>query len=87
MDNTITVNINNLTRKERNQPISKSKKKRKFRAMTNGEFCLKWVKIHIFCCTGEDNCPFCGVDCSRRDFKKKPFKTKDGKYIFIEVKE
>lgn len=63
------------------------KKKRKFRAMTNGEFCHKWVKIHTFCCTGEDNCPFCGVDCSRRDFKTKPYKTKDGKYILMEVQE
>ena len=62
-------------------------KMRKFRAMTNGDFCRKWAKTHICCCTGEDNCPFCGVDCGRRDFKKKPFKTKDGKYILIEVKE
>lgn len=55
--------------------------------MNNDEFCRKWVKIHIFCCTGGDNCPFCGVDCKRRDFKTKPYKTKAGKYILIEVKE
>lgn len=27
------------------------------------------------------------VDCLQGDFKKKPFKTKAGKYILIEVKE
>lgn len=50
MDNTITVNINNLTQEERNQ----IKKKRKFRAMTNAEFCNK----HKHCST----CPECKGD-------------------------
>lgn len=65
--------------------ISKSKKKRKFRAMTNGEFCSK----HKYCST----CPECNKDtyycymfmhgiCSMA-----PYKTKDGKYILIEVKK
>lgn len=45
-------------------------KKRKFRAMTNAEFFRK----------------FCGVDCGPSSFKKEPYKTKDGKYLFIEVK-
>ena len=62
-------------------------KKRKFRAITNGEFCRKWRKIHTFCSFGELVCPFCGVDCRRSSFKKQPFKTKGGKYILIEVKE
>lgn len=65
-----------------------SKKKRKFRAITNGEICRKWKEIHTFCHIGEVECPFFGVvDCRPRDFKAKPFKTKDGKYILIEVKE
>lgn len=47
------------------------KKKRKFRAMTNEEFFRK----------------FCGVVyCGPSSFKKEPYKTKDGKYLFIEVK-
>lgn len=47
-------------------------KKRKFRAMTNAEFFRK----------------FCGVVyCGPSSFKKEPYKTKDGKYILIEVKK
>lgn len=65
-----------------------SKPKRKFRAITNGEICRKWKVIHTFCRIGEVKCPFFGVvDCRPRDFKAKPFQTKDGKYILIEVKE
>lgn len=68
--------------------VGKEIKTRKFRAMTNGELCRKWKEIHIFCRNGEVECPFFGVfDCRPRDFKAKPFQTKDGKYIFIEVKE
>jgi hypothetical protein len=64
------------------------KRKRKFRAITNGEICGKWKEIHTFCRIGEVECPFFGVvDCRPRDFKAKPFQTKDGKYILIEVKE
>lgn len=48
------------------------KKKRKFRAMTNAEFFRK----------------FCGVVyCEKSSFNRKPYQTKDGKYIWIEVKE
>ena len=66
----------------------KTKPKRKFRAITNGEICSKWKEIHTFCRIGEVECPFFGVvDCRPRDFKAKPFKAKDGKYILIEVKE
>lgn len=53
-----------------------------------GEICDKWKEIHTFCRIGEVECPFFGVvDCRPRDFKAKPFQTKDGKYILIEVKE
>lgn len=64
------------------------KKKRKFRAITNGEFCCKWKEIHIFCRKDDVKCPFYGViGCRLSSFKKKPFQTKDGKYVLIEVKE
>ena len=47
------------------------KKKRKFRAMTNAEFFRK----------------FCGVVyCGPSNFNRKPYQTKNGKYLFIEVK-
>lgn len=68
--------------------LKMSKKKRRFRAVTNGEICRKWKEIHTFCRIGEVECPFFGVvDCRPRDFKAKPFQTKDGKYILVEVKE
>lgn len=63
-------------------------KKRKFRAMTIGEYCsnLNYCKKceyrhGIFC----DYSKFQGVDRERE--KGKSYKTKDGKYIFVEVKE
>lgn len=34
------------------------KKKRKFRALTNGDILDKWMKTHTFCRIGEDECPF-----------------------------
>lgn len=68
--------------------LKRSKKKRKFRAMTIGEYCRninycnKCEYRHgIFC----DYSEFQGVDRERE--KDKSYKTKDGKYIFIEVKE
>lgn len=65
-----------------------SKKKRKLKAITNGEICRKWEEAHIFCRIDDVKCPFYGVvDCRSSNFKKKPFQTKDGKYILIEVKE
>lgn len=52
------------------------------RYATNGEnytpFAV-WVNLSVH---------FFGVvECLQENFKKKPFKTKDGKYIFIEVQE
>ncbi len=65
-----------------------NKKKRKLKAVTNGEFCRKWKEAHIFCRKDDVKCPFYGVvDCRPSSFKKNPFQTKDGKYILIEVKE
>lgn len=63
-------------------------KKRKFRALTNGDIFDKWMETHTFCRIGEDECPLCDIiDCILGSFKAKPFRTKDGKYILIEVKE
>lgn len=66
-----------------------SKKKRKFRAMTVREWCIpkRCLKCEyhyaIFYCNYLE---FNGIDDKERE-KNKPYKTKDGKYIFIEVKE
>lgn len=50
-----------------------SKKKRKFRAMTVSEWCSKGI--------------FHKSEYHLNERGKMPYKTKDGKYIFIEVKE
>lgn len=55
-------------------------KKRKFRAMTHGEFCDKFKK-QGGCCIG---CPFLRVSCTK--LKYEPCKP-HGKYILVEVKE
>lgn len=67
-----------------------SKKKRKFRAMTNSEFCSTYAGGKKFDCS---NCSLYRQtdDCELvEDWElnsKKPYKTKDGKYILVEVKE
>lgn len=64
-----------------------SKKKRKFRAMTNSEFCTKWLLKHKFCKHLDGHC--CPLALSKACFKDndiQPCKV-NGKYIFIEVKE
>jgi hypothetical protein len=59
---------------------NKRKKKRKFRAMTYGEFCDKFKK-QGGCCIG---CPFLRVSCTKLKYRPcKPY----GKYILVEVKE
>lgn len=69
--------------KKRVAELEKPKKKHKFRAMTCDEFCHKYS----FC--GE--CPMYDKridDCSTPYFKGNDlFRTKNGKYIMIEVKE
>lgn len=70
--------------------LKMSKKKRKFRAMTNGEYCDKWRKNHLFCksiISGGYCCPFSPTgDCFRKSFLSKPCII-NGKYILIEVRE
>lgn len=67
-----------------------SKKKRKFRAMTNAEFCIKYAGEKNFDCSECSLFHYIG-DCELVEdwslISKKPYKTKDGKYIFIEVTE
>lgn len=77
--------------KQRVAELEKPKKKRKFRAMTIGEYCrnINYCNkceyrngIYGSLC---DYSEFQGVDRERE--KDKSYKTKDGKYILIEVKE
>lgn len=74
--------------KQRVAELEKPKKKRKFRVMTNVEFC------RIYACGKDFDCSDCSLfhhidDCELADNSnlEKPYKTKDGKYILIEVKE
>lgn len=77
--------------KQRVAELEKPRKKRKLRAMTNGKFHDFYCYNHINTCQTDDN-----SDCSIRficrmkglaGIKDRPYKTKDGKYIMIEVKE
>nr|DAG65255.1 MAG TPA: hypothetical protein [Bacteriophage sp.] len=65
-------------------------KKRKFRAMTNGEFCNKWRKNHLFCKSIVSDgycCPISPTgNCFRDSFLNEPYII-NGKYILIEVKK
>lgn len=71
--------------------VRSKKRRHKLRAMTNGEFHDFYCYNHINTCQTDDN-----SDCSIRficrmkglaGIKDRPYKTKDGKYIIIEVKE
>lgn len=67
-----------------------SKKKRKLRAMTNEEFCRTYAGDKNFDCK---DCSLyrqvyvCELSENWSLISKKPYKTKDGKYILREVKE
>ena len=65
-------------------------KKRKFRAMTNGEYCRTNVSEKHFSCLNCSLYRYQSICLLAEDWNivgKKPYKTKDGKYILIEVKE
>ena len=63
--------------------LKKPKKKRKFRVMTFGEFCYKYRVCRQ--CPMYDNITY---SCIAPYFESNdPFRTKNGKYILIEVKE
>lgn len=76
--------------KQRVAELEKPKKKRKFRVVTNAEFCDKWMKNHLFCKSIVSDgycCPISPTDnCFRESFLNKPCII-NGKYILIEVKE
>lgn len=64
------------------------KRKRKFRAMTNAEFCRKWQAKHNNRCFGEfECCPLYYAIGNMCCFSTKSFRLPNGKYILIEVKE
>lgn len=64
-----------------------SKKKRKFRAMTIGEYCTG-EKKKCEDCEYNRNWWYCAYPNLNKVIEKnKPYKTKDGKYILIEEKE
>lgn len=83
MDNTIKVDINDLTQDERNQLISKSKKKRRFRAMTNEEFCNKHKHCST-CSKCKDNISSCCWFMHEYSGTA-PYRNSNGKYILVEV--
>lgn len=73
--------------KQRVAELEKPKKKRKFRAMTKGEWCTKKCpecEYHyaIICC---DYSEFNGIHKGLGN--SKPYKKRNGKYILVEVKE
>ena len=72
----------------------KKKPKRKFRTMTYGEFCEKWLKQYYCCADGihetlKNVCPFYGLSkatlCDYNEvYTQEPCKLLNGKYILIE---
>lgn len=61
-----------------------SKPKRKFRAMTNAEFCDKWQAEHNNHCSGKfELCPLFFMEGC--EHSNKPYTKANGKYILIEV--
>lgn len=85
-DEIMELKQENSELKKRVAELEKPKKKRKFRAMTNAEFCVKWQSKHRNRCYGDyEICPLLYYSGCYKN--QKPFRFIDGKYIFIEVKE
>lgn len=74
--------------KQRVAELEKPKKKRKFRAMTNGEYCDKWLSKHKYCLRsdGTERCPLFPSKTCLKDNVNEPLVI-NGKYILIEMKE
>lgn len=76
--------------KKRVAELEKPKKKRKFRAMTIGEYCTG-KKKKCEGCEYNRNWWYCSYSnlnkVNQERDKNKPYKTRDGKYILREVKE
>lgn len=68
--------------------MDKKTKTHKFRAMTNTEFCRTYASNENFDCSNCSLFHYSGLcDLADISISEKPYKTKGGKYIFIEVKE
>lgn len=64
------------------------KKKHKFRAMTKGEYCDKWLSKHKYCVPPDrtERCPLFPSETCLKENGNKPLVI-NGKYILIKVKE
>lgn len=87
-DEIMELKQENSELKKRVAELEKPKKKRKFRAMTNGEYCSKWLSKHKYCVRsgGTERCPLFPSKTCFKENVNKPLEI-DGKYIMIEVKE
>lgn len=87
-DEIVALKQENNELKKRVAELEKPKRKRKFRAMTNAEFCGTYAGEKDFDCSNCSLFHYSGV-CELTDISisEKPYKTKDGKYILIEAKE
>lgn len=89
-DEIVALKQENNELKKRVAELEKPKKKRKFRAMTINEHCTG-EKKKCEGCEYNRNWWYCAYSnfnkvIQERD-KNKPYKTRDGKYILIEVKQ
>lgn len=81
--------VEEFIKKRYDEHENANKKKRKFRAMTNREFCRTYAGEKDFDC---GNCSLfyhigdCELADNWKSISEKPYKTKDGKYILVEVK-
>ena len=76
--------------KKRVAELEKPKKKRKFRAMTNREFCITYaIDKNVDCedCSLYRQADVCELAEDWKLKSEKPYKSRNGKYILIEVKE
>lgn len=75
-------------RKRQVLELEKPKRKHKFRAMTNGEYCSKWFLKHKYCSLpdGIERCPLFLSKACFKENANRPLVI-DGKYTMIEVIE
>ncbi len=80
--------VEEFIKKRYDEHENTSKKKRKFRAMTNNEFCKKWWQHHLYCESSNDGyrCPQFGSKTCCKINANEPYKI-NGKYILVEVKK
>lgn len=87
-DEIMELKQENSELKQRIAKLEKPKKKRKFRAMTNKNFCRKWRQHHLYCESSNDGyrCPQFGSKTCCKINENEPYKI-NGKYILVEVKQ